>query len=354
MKPGLSSVQSILVIKLRAIGDVLLSTVVLKSLRAAYPDARIDFLTEKPARLVVEGNPNLNDVLVFDPKTDGGVRLIASVRSRKYDMVIDLFGNPRSAIVTAFSGAKFRVGYRFGWRERCYNIVIQPRGGDVHNTQFNLDALGVLDVPVGDRGVYFPCSEDARAFAAKFFEEQRLGGNFVVALNAGGGWITKRWRPHSYAALGDRLAKEFNAAILLVWGPGEESVARAIKESMSAEAVLIPAANLTQLAAILERCSAMVTNDSGPMHIASAMGTPVVAIFGPTRPDLQGPVLSTSVVVRRESLVCLGCNYTECPIGNPCMEELTVDEVFTAFTHLLAKMNLNVQSGGSSRLEQLA
>src|SRR5258707_5592112 len=120
-------VKRILVIKLRAIGDVLLSTVVLKSLRSAYPDARIDFLTESPSREVVEGIPDLDSVLVFDGKRESGIGLILKIRRLRYDMVIDLFGNPRSALITLGSGARHRVGYRFGWRKHCYNILTEPR-----------------------------------------------------------------------------------------------------------------------------------------------------------------------------------------------------------------------------------
>ena len=122
-----SRISKILVIKLRAIGDVLLSSVVLKNFREAFPGRQIDFLTEKPCREVVEGNPYLDDVLVFDGHRDSALALILMVRRRKYDLVLDLFGNPRSAILTYLSGAKYRVGYRFGWRRYCYNIVVEPR-----------------------------------------------------------------------------------------------------------------------------------------------------------------------------------------------------------------------------------
>src|SRR5881296_2236111 len=135
---GNPAIRSILVIKLRAIGDVLLSTVVLNNLRASFPDARIDFLTERPSREVIEGNPVVNSVLAFDGSNRRSLSLILDVRNRKYDLVIDLFGNPRSALVTFFSGASYRVGYRFNWRRYCYNIVVEPRGGEVHNTDFNL------------------------------------------------------------------------------------------------------------------------------------------------------------------------------------------------------------------------
>jgi lipopolysaccharide heptosyltransferase II len=330
-------VKNILVVKLRAIGDVLLSTVVLKSLRSAFPEARIDFLTERPSREVVEGNPDLDSVLVFDGRRESGVGLILKVRRRRYDMVIDLFGNPRSALVTLGSGARYRVGYRFGWRKHCYNILTEPRGDQLHNTDFNLDALRRIGIPVLETLPHFPVSSEATEFARAFFEKDHLAGKRVVALNPGGGWSTKRWRIPQFAALGDLISKTHNSEILIVWGPGEEKMAAEIQGLMSAKAILIPPSNLKQLAAILKRCNLVVTNDSGPMHIAAAVGTPVVAIFGPTNPELQGPVGVPSEIVQNEKLVCLGCNYTICPIGNPCMEELGVEEVFAGVGRMLAK-----------------
>jgi len=330
-----SAIKKILVIKLRAIGDVVLSTAVLPNLRRAFPDAQIDFLTERPSREVVTGNPYLNDVIIFDNTQQRSLGLLTDVRKRNYDLVIDLFGNPRSALVTRLSGARYRVGYRFRWRKYCYNIVVEPRSDEVHNAEFNLDSLRAIDVPIVDSSIFFPITEMAEKFAHDFFLQNNLDGQFVVALNPGGGWYTKRWRTKQYAELADLLVREWNARVLILWGPGEQNVVEEIQSRMKSKALVIPPTTLQQLGALLKRCSILVTNDSGPMHIAAAVGIPIVAIFGPTRPELQGPLGEKKVIVRNERLVCLGCNFTECPIDNPCMEELTVQEVFDACTQLV-------------------
>jgi lipopolysaccharide heptosyltransferase II len=320
--------RKILVIKLRAIGDVLLSTVVLPNLRAAYPDAVIDMLTERLSKDVLEGHPALTSVVVFDPKTESGLGLVRRIRRRRYDVVIDLFGNPRSALVALLSGAPSRVGYRFGWRRHCYTTVVAPRGGEVHNTEFNLDALRALGIAVPSREVTFPVGPAAAESAARWFRESELDGAFVVALNPGGGWPTKRWLPEQFARLGDMLAGELSATIVIMWGPGERDEAERIRGLMRAQSRLLPPTTLKELAGILERCSLVVTNDSGPMHIAAAVRTPVVAVFGPTNPELQGPHLTRHAVVRNRDIVCLGCNLTACPIGTPCMNGLSAEAVF--------------------------
>jgi lipopolysaccharide heptosyltransferase II len=324
-----------LIIKLRAIGDVLLSTAVIRNLRTAFPSARIDFLTERASRQVVEGNTDLDEVLVFDPSSQNGLALMSRVRRRRYDLVIDLFGNPRSALVTLASGAKRRVGYRFNWRTYCYNVRITPRGGEVHNLEFNLDALRGIDVPVTHTEVTFPVAQNDDEFAARLFRDADLDGRFVVSLNTGGGWESKRWGIEKFAELGDAIASEYGARIVVVWGPGERPNAVRLSELMKAPSVLIPETDLKQLAAILRRCTAMVTNDSGPMHIAAAMGVPLVAIFGPTNPEFQGPVGTRHEIVQNNGIVCLGCNFTRCPIGNPCMKDLGVGDVLASFRRLM-------------------
>lgn len=332
-----SQIANILVIKLRAIGDVLLSTVVTKNLREAYPHAKVDFLTERPNRDVLVGNNSIDEIILFDRSPANSLKVLFDLRRRKYDLVIDLFGNPRSAFMTFASGAKYRVGYAFRGRKYAYNVRVKPRGDSVHNTEFNLDALRAVGVGITDRSIHFPLSPESEEFASRFLGNRLSRGKMLVALNPSGGWYTKRWRLEQYAALGDRIAQEFDAEVLLIWGPGEYKDAEALKSMMHHEALMPPATDLKELGALLRKCSLLVTNDSGPMHIAAAVGTPVVAIFGPTSPRLQGPHGNKHVVVRNERLDCLECNFTKCPIGNICMTELSVGDVMAGVEKLLAE-----------------
>jgi ADP-heptose:LPS heptosyltransferase len=335
--PGPGPVHRILVIKLRAIGDVLLSTIVTKNLRLAYPLAQIHYLTESPSVEVLRGNPFIDDVLVYDRKSMSGLGLIRAVRRGGYDVVIDLFGNPRTALLTRLSGAGQRVGFRFRGRSYAYNIVAEPRGNRVHNTEFNLDALGALGVAIQDRSIYFSYDDADVRCVESFLPPAFTRGSFVVCINSGGGWYTKRWGLDRFAALADHLVAEYNALIVLPWGPGQLPEAEEIRKKMTGEAFIPPATTLRQLGALLKRCTIVVSNDSGPMHIAAAVGTPVLGIYGPTDPLLQGPYGDKHVVVRNEGLDCLGCNLTSCPIGHPCMLGLSVETVLQGVRQLLAK-----------------
>jgi len=332
---ALPSARRILVIKLRAIGDVLLSTVVLDNLRRAFPAAGIHFLTEPAAAGLLSHEPSVDRVLVFDRQQMNGIDLIRTVRRAGYDLVLDLFGNPRTALVTWLSGAKERVGFRFRGRAYAYNHCVLPRGDRVHNTQFNLDALESIGIPIVTRVPSLGISASERTWARELLAPVASDGWPIVAINAGGGWYTKRWGVERYAELADILADQHHGHIVVLWGPGEREQAERLTSLMRSKAIIPPATSLLELAGLLERCDLLVTNDSGPMHIAAAMGTRVLAVFGPTNPDLQGPCGDGHRIVRQEELLCLGCNLTRCPIGHPCMNDLSVERVYAVAREML-------------------
>lgn len=346
MKPA---ANKILIIKLRAIGDVVLATIVISNLRQAYPHAQIDFLTERLAVEVVEGNPELNQILVLDRKRIQALpakqqlienlRFIRRLRNQKYDLVFDFFGNPRSAILTWLSGAKIRVGYNWRGRQLAYNQVVQSRAAIVHEAEFHLDALMAMDIPVQARQLSFPIDEAGSRFANQFIVKNKLNNRLLVGLNCYGGWEAKRWPLENFAALANRFVEKCQAGILLLWGPGEKSYAEKVQEKMKYPALLAPPTSLKQLGALLKQCQLLVSNDSGPMHIAAALGVPTVGIFGPTNFRLQGPYGKKNEVARKETLDCLGCNLLTCD-HNSCMQQLSVEDVWEAVSRCMKKNSI--------------
>ena len=329
--------KRILVIKPRAIGDILLSTPVLKNLHSAFPSLQIDFLCETFAADVVRGNPALHEVLTFNKKNDSTFSVIRRVREKKYDIVMDLFANPRTAMITRWSGAKHRIGFPFRGRRYAYTHLIQPRGGEVHNIDFNLDVLRSFSIPVTDSFPDFFLEELSRAKVEAWFKEQNITAGRIVGINPSGGWYTKKWNKDSYAALADRIAGEKNTSVVFFWGPGELQDVEYIRFKMKQPSYIIPQTSLKEMGAFLERCSYVISNDSGPMHISAALGVPTLGIYGPTNPHLQGPYGPKNRWVREESLDCLECNLTECPIGNVCMSQLSAETVFQSFSQLVTQ-----------------
>lgn len=337
--PIFLSISSVLIIKPRAIGDVLLSTPVIRNLKGHFPHLQIDFLTEQFAADVLIGNLNLREILSFNKKTDSTVSIIRKIREKKYDIVIDLFCNPRTALITRLSGANRRVGFPFRGRAYAYTDAVTPRGGEVHNVDFNLDVLRHFNIPIVSTMPEFPISSVHKEFASGWLTEKGLMGKKIIGINASGGWYTKKWSQEYFATLADRIAENDQMIPLLFWGPGERDEVKAMHSRMKCNSMLIPKTSLKEMGAFLESCSYLVSNDSGPMHIAAALGVPTLGIFGPTNPYLQGPYGDRQKWVRHELLDCLACNLTECPIGNICMTDLTVDAVYSAFQQLKNQTN---------------
>lgn len=332
----LSKVQRLLVIKLRAVGDVVLSTVVLPNLRVAFSKAQLDFLTERGCRDVLDGNPAIDNVVLFTKRGTNGVRMPLEIRRRRYDLVIDLFGNPRSALMTFASGAKYRVGYDFRGRSYAYNLLVKPRGAEVHNVEFNLDALRRIGVPIVTTSLLFPLSSSDVAFADNVAAELQLTDAVIIGINPGTNRPTERWPAEKFSELGKLASKQLNARVLVFWGPGERALAENIVSAIGQRASIAPPTTLKQLGALFRKCSVVVSNDSGPMHIAAAVGVPTVGIFGPVNPRLQGPYGERTASVTNHRLNCLGCNYDKhCPIGNMCMTELEAKTVLAAVERLL-------------------
>lgn len=329
--------SSLLIIKPRAIGDVLLSIPVLNNLKQQFPKLHIDFLCEQFASDVVAGNPNVREVISFNKKKDSSLSIIANVRRKKYDIVIDLFGNPRTALITRLSGAQHRIGFPFRGRAYAYNHLVSPRGGDVHNVDFNLDVLRHFDIPISNSEPNFFIDDSHKKFAQEWIKINNLDSSVLVGINPSGGWSAKKWKQELFAQLADKIFELKKYQIVLFWGPGEEKDVENIASTMKSKPYSIPKTSLKEMGALLERCSYLISNDSGPMHIAASLGVPTLGIYGPTSPKLQGPYGKKNLWVRNEDLDCLECNLTSCPIGNICMSDLSVDRVFQSFQKLVHK-----------------
>lgn len=352
--PAADSVERILAIKLRAIGDVVLSTIVIANLRAAFPGAAIHFLTEAMCGEVVSAHPELDEVVVLDRKAMAGLgpggqlsanlAFLRRIRRARYDLVFDFFGNPRSALITRWSGARWRVGYDFRLRRLAYNVVVPSRANELHEAEWHLDALAHVGIATPFRHLAVIPGAAAEAAAADFWHTAGLAGRRVIALNFSGGWAAKRWPVDRFAELAGLLVSRHGVAILIIWGPGEQEQARQLAAAAPVPVTLIPAVGLTHLAALLARVDLMVSTDSGPMHIAAAMGTRCVGLFGPTNYRLQGPYGAGHRVVVNRALDCLGCNRTACSHVS-CMQGLTTAAVLEEVEQALAELPRTLRSG---------
>lgn len=285
----------ILLTQLRRIGDVLMTTPAVAALRAAYPEARISYLTEAPSEQVFEHSPHVDEVLTF-PRKAGPLRRAMSMwrlRRRGFDCVVDFFGNPRSALLAKATGAGQRIGFDFPGRAWAYTDAVPMPEGRNYAAAHKAALLAPLGVEVPAEALYpqVYLGEAERDYAKQTLSELGVAeGDLVVALSPVSRQPYKRWPIERWARLADILIERYDAKVLFIFGPGEEGPVDQVRLEMHHLALPhYEPPPLLHMAALLERSHLYVGNDNGPRHFALAVGTPTVTVFGKTHPENWTP-----------------------------------------------------------------
>jgi heptosyltransferase-1 len=317
-----------LLIRLGSLGDVIHALPAASALRDTFPAARIDWAVEPKWARLLEGNPDISEVISVDRKSAGGiVRTVGKLRSAKYTCAIDFQALYKSAILADASGAARRVGFKSGYAREglavfFYTDRLNPCGP--HKVDHNL----TLVEHVGARKSYvrFPLSirpEDEERVASEL-KAHKLQEYFV--LNPGGGWKSKCWPAERYGNLSRKLTERFGWRGVVSFGPGEEHLAQQVIKSAADSPPVAISLGLGPLLPLLRRAKFVVSADTGPLHVASALGAPVVGLFGPTDPSRNGPHSSRDIVIRNprscETTYRRGKNYAS------SMLSITVEQVF--------------------------
>ena len=353
----MEQVQRILIIKPSSIGDVVNALPFLSSLRQRYPDRYIAWLVEEEAADLLLGHPLLDRIIVSGRRRWGRevrtsfrgsavlremTALIAELRQGRYDLVVDLQGLLKSALTVVCTGARYRVGLA-GCREgsdRVLTHVVPLPPGPLHAVDRYLEAARFLGGDPLSKAFVFPSRPEDGARAEALLAEAEVRPNaLVVALNPQARWRTKLWEEERFARLGEVLARRHGARILVIGSSSDLPLARRLVSRMKpAPFVAAGRTDLKVLIALLKRIDLLVTVDSGPMHLAAALGTPLIALFGATDPRLIGPYGGDGVVLR-VPLPCSPCSKRRCQIeaDRLCMRSISVEDVAEAASALLAK-----------------
>ena len=321
-----TEIDKILLIKPRGIGDIVLSTIVLDNLSSHFPAAEIHYLVEKFAKQSVEDNPLIKKIHTMQ-KTEFAYFVARRIKKEKYDLIIDMWSNPRSAQITFLSGARYRLGYSYRGRRYAYNIKANAGRGDVHSAEHNLELLKAIDVPVTSKKVHYHINRNSQENADRFFKESNLFNKTIIGIIPSGGWESKRCDAEKFTEICRKLIYRFDVALLLLWGPGDEGDVKKIKRDLKDGIVVSPETDVDEMAALINNCDVIIANDSGPMHIAAALDVPTLGLFGPTDPKNHGPYNTNSDYIIKDDLHCIICNKLTCPYDHECMKELPVDEV---------------------------
>lgn len=349
--------MNILIVKTSAIGDVIHTLPALHCLRRHYPDARITWLVEEAATEVVVGHPALDRVLVSGRKgwlrewragrrfvaTRKAWRFLQELRDTRYDLLFDFQGLLKSGIWVALARAKRKVGFGRGMEhaEMSYlflNERIPAVSMEMHAVDRELHLLRAIGIKCQEVRFDLPVSASDRAAAAALLQEHGIAVNRpFVAINPMTTWPTKHWLPEKFTELADRLL-DAGTQVVFTGGPGDAPGVAAICGRMRGKAAnLAGRTTLKILAALYGQANVVVSTDTGPMHVAAAMGTPVVALFGPTAPWRTGPYGGDHQIVRL-GLDCSPCLKKECRYTTTaCMNEIAVDVVLAAAAGFLGK-----------------
>ena len=332
--------NNILVIKLRYIGDVLLATPTLRAIKAARPDVRITMMVNRGTEDVLSGNPDVDEVMVLDKGSLGAQsRLIAGLRGRQFDTVIDLTDGDRSAFLTWISGAPVRIGFNdeHRWRGRYYTEVVPPVPAVRHRIDRDLEALKPIHIQADSKDPQLSLTQEEKNRADQLLDQLGIqpSQSFVI-LQPGARYWFKAWPPERFAELADRLTSRHGCQVLIGGSNQDIDIAQQIQQMATSNPVIMAGrTTIKQFAAVAKKSALFVGSDSGAMHVASAVGTPVVALFGPSNPREWGPRGGPVEILHKE-IDCRSCFHPTCIRGEEnCMRLIAVHEVVVAAQRLL-------------------
>lgn len=331
--------KKILIVRLDRLGDVVLSTPVIKAVRDAYPKSHIAFLVRPYAEDAVKGNPYLNEVITYDKKAT--LKFVLSLAMKRFDLALILHPTSRTHLVTFFAGIPERVGY-----DRKLGALLTKRiphtkqEGLKHEMDYTLDILRYIGIEPKERKAYFPIKPGSEKKIHDIFSKAGIKeSDNIVVLNPSASCPSKRWRPESFAIVGDRLAERCGARVVIISDVRDRETADRVANAMRKASLNIAGqTSVADLGSLLRRAKLFISNDSGPVHIACAVGAPVIAIFGRKdaglSPKRWGPVGQGAVVFHKD-VGCDACLAHNCNIAFKCLEEISPEEVTAAAVKIL-------------------
>ena len=315
---------------MRRIGDVLMTTPSIRMLRESFPEAKLTFLTEYPSDQVLSENPFLDEIVILckDRSFINSISFLEKIRRRKFDCVIDFFGNPRSALITRISGAPIRIGFDFRGRSWVYTHPVKLSTKVTYAAQDKAQLLEPLGINSANYLLDYFSSKKDKFFAEKLFLQLGIKDrDFVVSLSPVSRQRYKVWPAERFAETADWLVKKYKAKILFLHGPQEKHFIDAVRSAMIQNALPdydVP--SLSQTLAILNRVNLHLGNDNGPKHFAVACGTPTLTIFGrPWAANWTPPQQTLHYALEFDPGCKSNCTFPNC--GLECLKGVSVGAV---------------------------
>lgn len=338
-------IRNILVRGTNWLGDAVMTIPALERLRASFPQSHITLLAPLRAAELFAGSNFVNELIVYERKEKGRQAFLAAVRHlrrTRYDLAL-LFQNAfEAALLARLGGAKIRIGYDMQGRGALLTHKL-PRGKQQHNRHQTFDYLDLVAEaervclrephPASSNIPRLTATHAQQQAAEALLQAHKLTSRTLVALNVGAtNSRAKCWPPDRFAALADRFVAERAAHIVLIGAGSERAAAAAVIAQMQRPQVatnLAGETSIAELIGLLARCALIVTNDTGPAHVAAALNCPTLTLFGPTNEFETAPLGRRASLLRVDGIACARCMHRDCPIDHRCMTQLTVAAVAT-------------------------
>jgi heptosyltransferase-1 len=330
--------NKILIVRLGALGDLIHAVPAAAALRRTFPLARIDWLVDVRHRELLDLVPVINRRIAIKTSSAGSlIDAIKELRRSRYDVALDLQGLLKSAVLARASGAERVIGFPAALlRERTAALFYTEAAGvdATHVIRKNLSMLKALGIDIA--GIEFPIESRRPGVVAAARQRLGLGDTDPFAIiNPGAAWPNKRWPPVYFGELAAALAKRHGLRSVVLWGPGEQALAETVVAASHESAAVSPETTLADLVSLAKAATLMVSGDTGPIHIAGAVGTPVVGIYGPTNPERNGPWASQDMTVSR--FEHCSCHYLrQCRAKRWCLLDISPREVLELIDERLA------------------
>jgi heptosyltransferase-2 len=338
--------KKILIIRTDRLGDVILSTPVIKNLKQAFPGVHIAFMCRPYTKDVVEGNPEVNEVILYDKygkhkRAMATLKFALNLGKKNFDWVIILHPTNRAHIISFLA----KIPVRIGWDKKMGFLLTKKlhhnkSEGKKHELEYNLDVLRELNIPIVDKSTYFPIEEDARKRVEEILSEKGLRPEEkFIAIHPSASCPSKRWPQEFFSQLIKIIDEKLNIKFVIITSNAERNLGElVIRETEAID--LRGQLNISQVGALLKKASLFISNDSGPVHIAASLNTPVISIFGRKDPGLSplrwGPV-GTEVFYFHKDVGCIQCLAHNCLKGFLCLREIKPEEVAEKALTLLAR-----------------
>lgn len=340
--------KKMLIVRTDRIGDVVLSTPVFTAARKAFPQAYIAVMVSAETKEIVAGNPYINEVIIYDKKLKHKgffqtLHFAMWLRQKRFDIALILHSTTRVNLISFLAGIPERVGYKRGKVDFLLTKRLEytKRLGEKHETEYSLDILRSLGMKAEMSPLVMPVKEVDKKTIDDLLQDTGLGkGEKFIVLHPGASDISKMWPQRNFARAGDILHERFGLHIVVISSPAQVKIGEDVMRLMKNRPIfLCGKTSLGELAALFKRTSLFISNDSGPVHIACAIGTPVISIFSRNEKGLSPtrwrPLGARTIAVHKD-VGCTECLAHNCKKGFLCLNSVTVEEIVEKASSLLS------------------